>query len=71
MPNGVDADTGDPRGDDQNWNGLREGVSRASTADDVVVLLALRAWAHESKRTDLSRVCVTGASNGGTMTVAC
>ena len=68
VPNGVNADTGDPRGDDQNWNDLREGVSRASTADDVAFLLVLLAWAHETYRTDPSRVYVAGASNGGMMT---
>ena len=44
VPNGVDPDNADARGDNQTWNDLREGVSRASSADDVAFLVALLAW---------------------------
>ncbi len=68
MPNGVNPDNGDPRGDNQNWNDLRQDVSRASSADDVGFVLALLDWAQATYATDRVRVYVTGASNGGMMT---
>jgi len=67
LPNGVNADDQDTRGDNQNWNDLREGVSRGHAADDTGFLLALVDWAHKNHRTDADRVYVTGASNGGIM----
>jgi polyhydroxybutyrate depolymerase len=68
VPNAVNPDNGDPLGDNQNWNDLREGVSRISNADDVGFIGALLDWAQKTYRTDTSRVYVTGASNGGMMT---
>lgn len=68
VPNGVNASTGNTYSDNQTWNDLRQGVSRASTADDVGFILALVQWAHRTYRTDPRRVYVTGASNGGMMT---
>ncbi len=68
VPNAVNPDNGDPLGDNQNWNDLREGVSRISNADDVGFIGALLDWAQTTYRTDTSRVYVTGASNGGMMT---
>jgi len=67
LPNGVNADDQDTRGDNQNWNDLREGVSRGHAADDTGFLLALVDWAQKNHRTDADRVYVTGASNGGIM----
>lgn len=57
-PNGINPITGDPTGDLQQWNGLR----------DVSFLLQLLRWAHTMFGTDARRVYVTGASNGGMMT---
>ncbi len=68
VPNAVNAATGDTRSDDQNWNDLREGVSRKSNAEDVGFLLGLISWASRNYNTDPARVYITGASNGGIMT---
>jgi polyhydroxybutyrate depolymerase len=68
VPNGTNPETGDTRGDSQNWNDLREDVSRESTADDVAFILAVLEWAHKNHCTDKTRVYVSGASNGGMMT---
>ncbi len=71
VPNGLDPDShapdGNPGGDNQNWNDLREGVARETRADDVGFVLALLDWAQQNHRVDRSRVYVTGASNGGMM----
>jgi polyhydroxybutyrate depolymerase len=68
VPNAVNSKTGDPKSDDQNWNDLRENVSRDSSADDVGFVLALLDWANTRYHADQSRIYVTGASNGGMMT---
>jgi polyhydroxybutyrate depolymerase len=69
IPNASNADNGDTFSDNQNWNDLRQGVSRQTDADDVAFLLALLNWAHQQHRTDRSRVYVSGASNGGMMSM--
>jgi polyhydroxybutyrate depolymerase len=69
IPNATNAKTGDPKGDKQNWNDLREaGVTGKTTADDVGFLMQLLDWAQDKYRYDPRRVFVTGASNGGMMT---
>jgi polyhydroxybutyrate depolymerase len=68
VPNAVNSKTGDTKSDDQNWNDLRENVSRDSSVDDVGFILALLDWAATHYSTDQSRIYVTGASNGGMMT---
>lgn len=68
VPNAANAETGDTKSDDQNWNDLREDVSRQSSADDVGFILKLIEWASKNHNVDASRVYVTGASNGGMMT---
>ena len=68
VPNAINPDNGDPLGDNQNWNDLRQSVARKSDADDVAFILALLDWSHKTYRTDRRRVYVTGASNGGMMT---
>lgn len=72
VPNGLEPDSrlpdGNPGGDNQNWNDLREGVARETRADDVGFVLALVDWAQKNYPVDRSRVYVTGASNGGMMT---
>jgi polyhydroxybutyrate depolymerase len=68
VPNAVDPETGNPGSDSQNWNDLRRNVSRKSPADDVAFITKMIAWAHKNYNTDIDRVYVTGASNGGMMT---
>jgi len=69
VPNGVNPKTGNPKGNRQHWNDLRGASSSVHTGtDDVSFLLHLLRWAHETFRTDIKRVYVTGASNGGMMT---
>jgi polyhydroxybutyrate depolymerase len=57
-PNGINPLTGNPGGEMQQWNSVR----------DVSFLLRLLEWAHAKFQTDSKRVYVTGASNGGMMT---
>jgi len=69
VPNGVNPNNGDPKGNRQHWNDLRGASSSVNSgADDVSFLLHLLRWAHTTFRTDVKRVYVTGASNGGLMT---
>jgi polyhydroxybutyrate depolymerase len=69
VPNAVNAENGDPAGDQQNWNDLRADSEVAdSDADDVGFILALVAEARARHGIDPQRVYVTGASNGGMMT---
>ena len=69
IPNATNGKTGDPKGDRQNWNDLREASATGkATADDVGFLIRLLDWAQEKYQVDPRRVFVTGASNGGIMT---
>jgi polyhydroxybutyrate depolymerase len=69
IPNATNARSGDPNGDKQNWNDLREASATGkAAADDVGFLIRLLDWAQEKYQTDPRRVFVTGASNGGMMT---
>ena len=68
VPNATNAETGSTNSDDQNWNDLRQGMSRESKADDVTFLLGLLDWAKGAHNVDRQRIYVTGASNGGMMT---
>lgn len=68
VPNGVNPETGDAKGDNQQWNDLRPAtVRRKSPADDVSFIAALLDWAGAEYGIDPRRVYVTGASNGGMM----
>jgi polyhydroxybutyrate depolymerase len=68
-PNGVNLDTGDTFGDNQNWSDLRFlGSNETKTYDDVGFLSKLVQWSITEAGVDPSRVYVTGASNGGLMT---
>lgn len=68
-PNGTDPDTGDHRGDRQNWNDLRpQGPGGNPSTDHVRFLRNLAAWAQRTHGVDPARIYVTGASNGGMMT---
>jgi len=70
VPNATNADDGDTRGRKQNWNDLRDATARAkTTADDVGFLVRLLDWSEERFGHDRQRVYVTGASNGGMMTM--
>lgn len=69
VPNGVNPDTGDTAGDQQNWNDLRPvGTDRDSDADDVGFLRKVIDHAVTVHRADPLRVYFTGGSNGGQMT---
>jgi polyhydroxybutyrate depolymerase len=68
-PNGVNLDTGDTYGDDQNWSDFRFiGSNATKTYDDVGFLAKLVQWSIIEAGVDSSRVYITGASNGGIMT---
>jgi polyhydroxybutyrate depolymerase len=69
VPNGVNPQTGDTRGDDQNWNDLRRSKSEhKSTADDVAFIRQLLGQLVRTHDLDADRIYVTGASNGGMLT---
>jgi polyhydroxybutyrate depolymerase len=69
VPNGTNRETGDTKGDHQNWNDLRPASSADEVElDDVAFVNALLNWAEQSYALDASRIYVTGASNGGMMT---
>lgn len=68
VPNGVNPETGDTYGDEQNWNDLRAaGSDRDSDADDIDFLRYLIDFTVVDFQCDPLRVYMTGASNGGTM----
>jgi polyhydroxybutyrate depolymerase len=68
-PNGINAETGDAKGDTQFWNDFRDAATaRTTSADDVAFVRDLLTWAHKTYKTDPARTYVTGASNGGMMT---
>ncbi len=69
VPNGVNPDTGDTYGNDQNWNDLRsDQAAGQSTVDDVSFILALLDQVAAELPIQNDRIYVTGASNGGFMT---
>ena len=69
VPNGVNPETGDTYGNDQNWNDLRpDQAAGQSTVDDVSFILALLEEVETEVPIDKNRIFVTGASNGGFMT---
>ncbi len=68
VPNGVNPETGDTAGDDQNWNDCRADAPAVETgADDVGFVSALIDWVAARWPVDLERVYATGSSNGGLM----
>ncbi|MEM9303254.1 MAG: PHB depolymerase family esterase [Pseudomonadota bacterium] len=68
LPNGVNVETGDAFGDQQQWNDCRtEPGAATSTADDVGFIVALAAWAVDTLGVDPDRIYVGGSSNGGMM----
>lgn len=68
-PNGVHIQSGDPKGNKQNWNDVRHNDGLGNTSeDDVGFLVKLLDHCHNEYKTDRSRTYVTGASNGGMMT---
>ncbi len=69
VPNGINPDTGDTAGDQQNWNDLRApGSDRESTEDDVGFINRVIDWGIATHRSNSLRVYMTGSSNGGSMT---
>ncbi|MGB0514574.1 MAG: alpha/beta hydrolase family esterase, partial [Wenzhouxiangellaceae bacterium] len=69
VPNGINRNTGDAFGDDQNWNDCRDNVPGDIRGDDVAFLDALIDWSLDALGTDPTRVYFTGASNGGMMSL--
>jgi len=70
IPNATNVETGDAKGDKQNWNDLRPANAIGKTAaDDVEFLMRLLDWARDRYHYDAKRVFVTGSSNGGMMTM--
>lgn len=68
VPNGVNAETGETWGDNQNWRDCRGDAPAIDTgADDVAFISALIDWAQANFNVDADRVYSTGASNGGKM----
>lgn len=69
VPNGINPDSGDTAGDQQNWNDLRApGSDRESTEDDVGFINRLIDWGIATHQSNSLRVYMTGSSNGGGMT---
>lgn len=69
VPNGVNANTGDTYGDEQNWNDVRpDSASGQTGVDDTAFLLILLDIVSSAYQVDQDRIYVTGASNGGLMT---
>jgi polyhydroxybutyrate depolymerase len=67
-PNGTDLASGDPFGDHQSWNDLRNiWGDNPAAPDDVTFIAALIDWAATERGADRSRIYVSGASNGGIM----
>lgn len=68
FPNGTNIQTGQTRGDSLNWNDCRIGPD-TSTADDVGFSLALLDWAQSRFNADSRQIFLSGASNGGMMSM--
>lgn len=69
VPNGTNPETGDHRGNLQNWNDLRpQGPGGNPRTNHVRFLRELAGWAVRTHGVDPARIYVTGASNGGMMT---
>ena len=68
FPNGTNTQSGAPQGDNLNWNDCRIGDD-TSSADDVGFSLALIDWAISTLGADPARVFLSGASNGGMMSM--
>jgi polyhydroxybutyrate depolymerase len=72
-PNGVNLETGDTYGDDQNWSDLRFlGTNGTSVVDpvydDIGFIGQLVQWSITEEGVNPAKVYVTGGSNGGLMT---
>ena len=72
IPNGVNLETGDTYGDDQNWSDVRmlNGTGLLTTAYDDVGFVSqlIQQYTSNDPNMDPTRVYVTGGSNGGLMT---
>lgn len=65
-PNAVNARNNDTKGENQNWNDLRDAFNTG--IDDVGFIADLINWAITERSIDPNHVYITGASNGGVMT---
>ena len=68
VPNGVNARTGDAKGDNQSWNDGRVKVPRLPETDDVGFITSLIEQTRRTYEVSSDRVFITGSSNGGMMT---
>jgi polyhydroxybutyrate depolymerase len=66
VPNGTNAETGDPRGEKQNWNDFRNNRLR-SGANDVAFFSEMIEVETKALRLNRQRIYLTGSSNGGMM----
>ena len=66
VPNGTNPETGDASGDEQRWNDCRVNAPDVNV-NDVAFLSTLMDWSVENLNIDVSRIYVSGASNGGLM----
>ena len=70
VPNGTHLETGSTDTDYQSWNDLRnEGDRGEHQNDDVAFILQMLDWAEETYKLETPNIFVTGASNGGMMTM--
>jgi polyhydroxybutyrate depolymerase len=67
VPNGVNRQTGDAFGDEQQWNDCRDDPAGVSV-DDVAFLRGLVEHSTVNLDIDPTRIYFTGSSNGGMMT---
>jgi len=67
-PNGTNPDTGNAKGDDQDWNDLRTDLdTKHSNAEDVEFIRELHDWIINNYSIDSKKVFITGISTGGIM----
>jgi polyhydroxybutyrate depolymerase len=67
VPNGTNAETGETRGDRQNWNDCRRQSASLDEVDDVDFTRQLIDWATSTQGANPRRIYATGSSNGGMM----
>jgi polyhydroxybutyrate depolymerase len=67
VPNGSNAETGETKGDRQNWNDCRRQSATLDRVDDVDFTRQLIDWATTTQGANPRQIYATGASNGGMM----
>ncbi len=67
-PNGVNPDTNDAKGDNQDWDDLRtDAVTKHSTAEDVTFIRSLFDWVQSKYPVNSKKFYLAGISTGGIM----